>query len=47
MFKATEDERKIRETNLPIDMEINLSSCTSSEHYFSLSPGIVMGLTRN
>ena len=37
MFKATEVERKIREINLLIDMLINLSSCRTSDHYFSLS----------
>ena len=36
MFKATEVERKIREINLPIDMEINLSSC-KTYHYYLLS----------
>ena len=37
MFKATEVERKIRDITLLIDMQINLSSCRTSEHYFSLS----------
>ena len=34
MFKATEIERKIREINLLINMQTNLSSCTTSDHYF-------------
>ena len=37
MFKATEVERKIRDITLLIDMQINLSSWRTSEHYFSLS----------
>ena len=37
MFKATEVERKIKEINLLIDMQINLSLCRISYHYFSLS----------
>ena len=37
MFKAADVERKIREINLLIDMKINLSSCRTSDHYFSLS----------
>ena len=37
MFKATEVERKIRETNVLIDLQMNLSSCKTSDHYFSLS----------
>ena len=36
MFKATEGERKIRELNLLIDMQINLTQCRNSDHYFSL-----------
>ena len=36
-FKATEVERKIREINLLIDLQTNLSSCRNSDHYFSLS----------
>ena len=36
MFKATEVERKIREINLIIDLQINLSSCRISVYYFSL-----------
>ena len=39
MLKATEVERKIREINLLIDMQINLASCRTS--------AIVMGLVRN
>ena len=37
MFKATELERKIREINLFIKMQINLSSCKTSDHYLLLS----------
>ena len=37
MFEATEVERKIKEINLLIDMQINLSLCRISYHYFSLS----------
>ena len=37
MFKATEVERKIREINLLIVMQINLSLCRTLDHYFSLS----------
>ena len=37
MFKATDVERKIRDLTLLIDMQINLSSSRTSEHYFSLS----------
>ena len=42
MFKATEVEKKIREVNLLIDMQINLSSSRTS-----VLPAIVMGLVRN
>ena len=37
MFKVTEVESKIREINLLIDLQINLSSCKTTDHYFSLS----------
>ena len=37
MFKATEVERKIREINLLINMQIKLSSCKTSYRYFSVS----------
>ena len=37
MFKTTEVERKTRETNLLTVMQINLSSCITLDHYFSLS----------
>ena len=37
MFKATEAEMKIRETNLLINMQINLFLCRTSQHYFLLS----------
>ena len=37
MFKAAEVERKIREINLFIDMQITLSLCKNSDHYFSRS----------
>ena len=37
MFEVTEVERKIREINLLVDMQINISSCRSSDHYFLLS----------
>ena len=47
MFKTTETEREIREINPLIDMQINLSLCRTSDHYFSVSPAIVMGLVRN
>ena len=36
MFKATENERKIKEINLFIDLQINLFLCRTSDHYFSL-----------
>ena len=36
MFEATEAERKIREINLLMDMQINILFCRTSEHYFSL-----------
>ena len=36
MFKAAEVERKIKEINLLIDLQINPSSCRASDHYFSL-----------
>ena len=36
LFKATEVERKMRETNLLINMQINLSLCRTSHHYFLL-----------
>ena len=36
MFKATQVERKQRETNLFIHMQINLSSSRTSDHYLSL-----------
>ena len=34
---STEVERNIREINLLIDMQINLSSCRTSDHYFLMS----------
>ena len=37
MVKATEIEIKIREINPHINMQINPSSCRTSDHYFSLS----------
>ena len=38
MFKATKVERKLREINVRIDMQINLSSCrTQDRYYFSPS----------
>ena len=37
MLKAAEVDRKIREINILINMEINLSSCRTSDHYLSLS----------
>ena len=37
MFKAAEVGRKIRETNLLINMQINLSSSRISDLYFQLS----------
>ena len=36
MFEATEAERKIREINVLMNMQINISFCRTSEHYFSL-----------
>ena len=47
MFIATEVEIKIREINLLIDMQIHLSSCRTSNYYFSGSPAIIMGLVNN
>ena len=45
MFKANEVERKI-EINLLIDMQINLSSFRTSDHFFlAVPPAIVMRLT--
>ena len=35
MFIATEVERKRREVNLLIDMQINLFLCKTSDYYFS------------
>ena len=37
MFKATDIDRKIREINLLMDMQINLSLCRARDHYFLLS----------
>ena len=37
MFKASKVERKIREINRLVNMQINLSSCRTSDHYFLLS----------
>ena len=37
MFKATEAERKKREINLLISLQITLSSCRTTDHYFLLS----------
>ena len=37
MLKAAEGERKIREINLFIDIQIDLSVCKNSNHYFSRS----------
>ena len=37
MFRASESEEKIREINLLIDMQVNLSACRTSDHYFLLS----------
>ena len=34
MFKTTEVEKTIREINLLIDMQMNLSSCRTSAYYF-------------
>ena len=36
MFEATEAERKIREINVLMNMQINISFCRTSEYYFSL-----------
>ena len=48
MFKAAKVERKIREINLLINMQINLSSCRTSDHYLSLSlQRLSCGLVRN
>ena len=45
MFKANEVERKIK-INLLIDMQINLSSFRTSDHFFlAVPPAIVMTLT--
>ena len=37
MINATEVERKIREINILIDMQINFSSCRTSDNYLLLS----------
>ena len=37
MFKATEVKRKLREINLRIDMQMNLSSCKTSPSFQRLS----------
>ena len=37
MLKATGVENKIREINVIIDMQVNLSLCRTSDHYFLLS----------
>ena len=37
MFKVTEVERKIKEINILTDIQINLSLCRTSDHYFSSS----------
>ena len=47
MFKATLVEREITEINLLINLQINLSLCRNSEHYFLLSLKRLMGLIRN
>ena len=46
MFKATEVEREIREINLFVDLQINLSLCRTSDHYLSLCQVIVMKIFR-
>ena len=46
MFKAAEVEREIREINLFVDLQINLSLCRTSDHYLSLSQVIVMKIFR-
>ena len=46
MFKAAEVERKIREINLFVDLQINLSLCRTSDHYLSLCQVIVMKIFR-
>ena len=46
MFKAAEVEREIREINLFVDLQINLSLCRTSDHYLSLCQLIVMKIFR-
>ena len=46
MFKAAEVEREIREINLFVDLQINLSLCRTSDHYLSLCQVIVMKIFR-
>ena len=48
MFKATEVERKMREINLLIYLQINISSCKTLDHYFLLSlQRLLCGLVRD
>ena len=46
MFKAAEVEREIREINLFVDLQINLSLCRTSDHYLSLCQVIFMKIFR-
>ena len=46
MFKAAEVEREIREINLFVDLQINLSLCRTSDHYLSLCQVIVTKIFR-
>ena len=46
MFKAAEVEREIREINLFVDLQINLSLCRTSDHYLLLCQVIVMKIFR-
>ena len=46
MFKAAEVEREIREINLFVDLQINLSLCRTSDHCLSLCQVIVMKIFR-
>ena len=43
---AAEVEREIREVNLFVNLQINLSLCRNSDHYLSLSQVIVMKIFR-
>ena len=46
-LKASEVERKLREINLPINMQINLFIQNFRPLFLAVSPAIVTGLFRN